>query len=169
MSYIAKRLAPGETILHEGRFHWMQRGAPWFALLFLGILVIGVIIWAAELVRLKTTEMYITNRRVVLKRGFFSVKVDELNLASVEGARIGQSFIARIFGFGRLTLRGKGETQIVFPSMNRPSSFRSALEAARMADEARPVEVAAAAAPAAGPPQERRKSGKRGSRELLTH
>jgi uncharacterized membrane protein YdbT with pleckstrin-like domain len=165
MSYIVKRLAPGESILHEGRFHWLQKILPWLALIFLGILIIGVFIWIADLIRLKTTEMLITNRRVVLKRGFFNVKVDELNLASVEGAHIEQSFIGRIFGFGRLTLRGRGETEIVFPAMARPAQFRSALEAARMEDESRPVEVVAAANPVS-PVNPSNRSARR---ELLSH
>jgi hypothetical protein len=139
MSYISRRLAPGEEILHEGRFHWIQKAWPWVALLLLGLLVIGIIIWIAELVRMNTTRMVVTNRRVMLKRGFFSIKVDELTLASVEGAHVDQSIFGRMFGYGKLQLRGRGETHLQFPTMERPGQFRAAIEDARIRGEAQPV------------------------------
>jgi uncharacterized membrane protein YdbT with pleckstrin-like domain len=144
MSYLSRRFAPGETIVHEGRFHWAQKLWPWIALVMLGILVIGIVIWFTELVRMGTTRMVVTSRRVLLKRGFWAVHVDELTLNSVEGAEIDQGLLGRIFGFGKLQLRGRGDTHINFPTMDRPGKFRAAIEAARMADETRgmqPVEV----------------------------
>lgn len=137
MSYIAKRLAPGETIVYAGRFHWIQTVYAWTALVLLGIILIGIFLWLAELIRLATTEFVVTNRRVMLKTGFFQVKVEELTLGSVEGAELDQSLIGRIFGFGKLTMRGKGDTHIVFPDMAHASAFRSAVEGARIAEEAK--------------------------------
>jgi uncharacterized membrane protein YdbT with pleckstrin-like domain len=141
MSYLSRRLASGETIVHEGRFHWIQCTLPWLALLVLGILVIGVFIWIAEIVRLSTTRMIVTNRRVLLKKGFFTIQVDELILDSIEGAHIDQSIFGRIFGYGKLILRGRGDTHVEFPTMDRPSRFRAAIEDVRMHAEVRPVEV----------------------------
>jgi hypothetical protein len=139
MSYISRRLAPDEEILHEGRFHWIQKAWPWVALLLLGLLVVGIIIWIAELVRMNTTRMVVTNRRVMLKRGFFSIKVDELTLASVEGAHVDQSIFGRMFGYGKLQLRGRGDTHLQFPTMERPGQFRAAIEDARIRGEAQPA------------------------------
>lgn len=139
MSYLSRRLATGEEVVHEGRFNWIQKLWPWIALVALGILVIGIVIWATALVRMGTTRMMVTNRRVLLKRGFFTINVDELTLNSVEGAEIHQGVLGRIFGYGKLVLRGKGETRIEFPTMDRPGRFRAAIEAARMQDENRVV------------------------------
>lgn len=143
MSYLSRRFADGEETVYEGRFHWAQKLWPWLALLMLGILVIGIVIWAAVLIRMRTTRMLVTNRRVMLKRGFWAVHVDELTLNSIEGAEIDQGVIGRIFGFGKLTLHGRGDTHIHFPSMDRPGKFRAAIETARIAGEvqAAPVEV----------------------------
>ena len=55
----------------------------------------------------------------------------------MEGAELDQSLIGRIFGFGKLTMRGKGDTHIVFPDMAHASAFRSAVEGARIAEEAK--------------------------------
>lgn len=144
MSYLSRRLAVGEEVVHEGRFNWVQKLWPWIALLALGIIVVGVIIWVAEMFRMGTTRMMVTNRRVLLKRGFFTIRVDELTLNSVEGAEIHQGILGRIFGYGKLVLRGKGESRVEFPTMDRPGRFRAAIETARMRDETRvmhPVDV----------------------------
>ncbi|HEV7694514.1 MAG TPA: PH domain-containing protein [Hyphomonadaceae bacterium] len=141
MSYISRRLAPGEKMVREGRFHFFQQLWPWLALLFLGIIVIGVIIFVREMFRLGTTRMAVTNRRVILKRGFFMVNADELTLGSVEGAHIHQSIFGRLFGYGRLTIRGRGDTELHFPTMANPAQFRAAIESARMQDEVKTVHV----------------------------
>jgi len=141
MSYISRRLAPGEEIVHEGRFHFIQKAWPWLALLVLGILVIGIIIWVKELVRMGTTRMVVTSRRVLLKRGFFVVHLDELTLGSIEGSHIDQSIFGRMFGYGKLMLRGRGDTHLQFPTMDRPGQFRAAIEQARIEGEAQPAAI----------------------------
>lgn len=135
MSYISRRLAPGEIIVRRGEFHWIQKTWPWLALLLLGILIIGVVIWAVALFRMATTRWAVTNRRVILKRGFFVVHVDELTLGAVEGAHVDQSIVGRLFGYGKLRLSGRGDTELVFPTMAHPNHFRSAIEGARIKSE----------------------------------
>jgi hypothetical protein len=141
MSYISRRLAPDERIVYTGRFHFFQQIWPWIALLVFGIIIIGIVIFVREMFRMSTTRMAVTNRRVILKRGFWVVKVDEITLGSVEGAHIHQSIFGRLFGYGRLTLRGKGETHLHFPTMDRPSRFRAAIEDARMHGEVQTVHI----------------------------
>jgi len=147
MSYITRRLAGGEEIIAEGRYHWFQKTWPWLALLFLGIIGIGIIIWAVALIRMATTKWAVTNRRVLLKRGFWTVHVGELTLPSIEGAEVDQSIFGRIFGFGKLKLKGRGETVLDFPSMAHPNRFRAAIEDARMRAEVQPVIVEQVIAP----------------------
>lgn len=136
MSYLSKSLAPGETIVFRGRFHWMQQFYAWAILLLLGIVIVGIVIWVREMFRLNTAEFVVTNRRVVLKQGFFSVKVDEVTLNSVEGSHIDQSFLGRLFNYGRITIRGSGDTHLLFPTMADPAAFRAAAEGVRMQNDA---------------------------------
>jgi uncharacterized membrane protein YdbT with pleckstrin-like domain len=156
MSYISRRLAPGEKIVREGHFHFFQLVWPWIALVLLGIIVIGIIIFVREMFRLGTTRMAVTNRRLILKRGFFVVNLDELTLGSVEGANIHQSIFGRMFGYGRLTVRGRGDTELHFPTMASPGRFRAAIEDARMHDEVKTVHVEPEP-PAGETPRERRR------------
>ncbi len=137
MSFLAKRLAPGESLVYRGRFHVMQQLYAWGALLLLGIILVGVYIWVREMVRLNTTEFLVTNRRVMLKTGWLSVHVDEITLGSIEGGEVDESILGRLFGYGRLTMRGRGDTHLLFPTMAAPNAFRSAAEGARIAEEGR--------------------------------
>jgi hypothetical protein len=141
MSYISRRLAPDEQIVSVGRFHFIQKAWPWIALLVLGIIGIGVIIFVVEMSRMATTRMAVTNRRVILKRGFFVSDMNEITLGSIEGAEIRQSIFGRMFGFGKLVIRGRGETHLVFPTMDSPGRFRAAIEDARMHNEVKTVHL----------------------------
>ena len=141
MSYISRRLAPEERVLYEGRFHFFQQIWPWIALVLLGIIIVGIVIFVAEMFRQGTTRMAVTNRRVLLKKGFFMVDMNELTLGSIEGSEIHQSIFGRMFGYGTLTLRGRGETQLEFPTMASPSRFRAAIEDARMHNEVQTVHI----------------------------
>jgi hypothetical protein len=90
---------------------------------------------------MSTTRWAVTNRRVIMKRGFFNAQVDELTLGSIEGAHVDQSIFGRILGYGKLRLSGRGETELQFPTMAHPNRFRAAIEDARMQSEVQPVEV----------------------------
>jgi hypothetical protein len=131
MSYLEKSLAPDEIVMVRGEWptiHWI--GA-WAALLFLGIFVVGIVIFLRSWAVMSTTEFAVTNRRVVLKRGWFNTSTQELAVESVEGVRLTQSFWGKIFGYGHVIVTGTGDARIVFPPMAHPVTFRRAIEAGR--------------------------------------
>ena len=133
MRYIEKSLADTEEVVYWGEFHWLWHARAWAALIIFGVLIIGIIYWAYEMLRLNTTEFAITNRRIVIKRGILSAHVDQLSLSSIEGADLDQGIIGRIFGFGSLAIEGRGEGVLAFPPMKKPGEF---LRQANMASEA---------------------------------
>ncbi|MFT5776245.1 MAG: putative membrane protein YdbT with pleckstrin-like domain [Hyphomonas sp.] len=126
--YIEKRLYEGETLRYQGQFHWLSHFRAWLALIVLGIVIFGIVFFIAEQIRLRTTEFAVTDRRVVLKKGLFSADVQEITLDSIEGSSIRQGVFGRIFGFGHLSINGRGETHIVFPVMANPATFRAHAE-----------------------------------------
>jgi uncharacterized membrane protein YdbT with pleckstrin-like domain len=133
MRYIDQSLAPGETILRRGKWPTAFWVAAWAALLLLGLIIVGVFIFIVAAVRMLTTDFAVTNRRVVLKRGWLNRRTQELAVESVEGVSLDQSLIARVLGYGRVIVTGTGEATIVFPPMAHPVEFRRAIEAARAA------------------------------------
>ncbi|MEQ8557367.1 MAG: PH domain-containing protein [Henriciella sp.] len=132
MRYIEKSLSDTEEVLYWGKFHWLWYARAWAALIIFGILIIGIIYFIYEMLRLKTTEFAVTNRRIVMKKGILSAHVDQLSLSSIEGADLDQGIIGRLFGFGRLEIEGRGEGEILFPPMAKPGQF---LRAANKASE----------------------------------
>jgi len=140
MTYIEKHLHEGEHVVVRGRFHWLWHARAWAALLIFGWLIIGIIYFIYEMIRLNTTEFAVTNRAVVMKKGFISAHVTQLSLEAVEGAQLDQGILGRIFGFGGLDIEGRGEGVIDFPTMARPGQFLSALNEAQMDSENGPVE-----------------------------
>lgn len=131
MSYVEKSLADGETILSRADFHWSWHAAAWLSLLFLGILIIGVIIFIKMMIYINTTEVAVTNRRIVIKRGWLKRSTEELALGSVEEVNLVQGFWGRILGFGRLTVGGTGGAELKTPPIDDPVGFRSKLSEAR--------------------------------------
>ncbi|MFO1018414.1 MAG: PH domain-containing protein [Hyphomonadaceae bacterium] len=131
MRYIDESLANGETIIRRGKWPTIFWVGAWAALLLLGIIVVGVFMFAAAAIKMKTTDFAVTNRRVILKTGWLNRQTQELAVESVEGVSLNQSLIARLFGYGRVVVTGTGDAIIAFPPMARPVAFRRAIEAAR--------------------------------------
>ncbi len=131
MRYIDESLADGETIIQRGKWPGVFWFGAWAALILLGIIAVGVFIFATAWIKMKTTDFAVTNRRVILKRGWLNRHTQELSVESVEGVTLNQSMIARLFGYGRVVVSGTGDAVIVFPPMANPVEFRRAIEAAR--------------------------------------
>jgi uncharacterized membrane protein YdbT with pleckstrin-like domain len=136
MRYIDESLAVGETIIQRGKWPTIYWVGAWAALLLLGIILVGVFIFIGMLIKMKTTDFAVTDRRVILKRGWLTRSTQELAVESVEGVLLNQSLIERIFGYGRVTVTGTGDAVINFPPMGHPVSFRRAIESARAASSA---------------------------------
>jgi uncharacterized membrane protein YdbT with pleckstrin-like domain len=131
MRYIDVSLADGETIIQRGKWPGVFWFGAWAALILLGIIIVGVFIFVAAAIKMSTTDFAVTNRRVILKRGWLNRHTQELAVQSVEGVSLDQSLVARIFGYGRVIVTGTGDAVIVFPPMTHPVAFRRAIEAAR--------------------------------------
>lgn len=76
-----------------------------FALVIIGF---GASLLIVAYIRQISTELAITNRRVVAKYGFIATTTFELMLARVEGANIDQTVLGRILGFGTILVKGTG-------------------------------------------------------------
>ncbi len=131
MRYIDESLADGETIIQRGKWPGIFWFGAWAALIALGVIIVGVFIFVSAVIKMRSTDFAVTNRRVILKTGWLNRHTQELSVESVEGVTLDQSFIARIFGYGRVIVTGTGEARIVFPPMANPVAFRRSIEAAR--------------------------------------
>lgn len=101
------------------------------------LLIVGVVRFLVALMVSKTTEMGVTNRRLILKTGLVSRFIDELPIENIEAVEVSQSIIGRILGYGRITAHGTGDGKILFPPyVADVVGFRRAIQHARSALEA---------------------------------
>jgi len=142
-NYVEKTLGEGETLLRAARIAWPFGVAAWASLLVLGLVIIGVVIFARLKIRIATTEFALTSRRLILKQGWLTRRTQELSLGAIEEIEIEQGFWGRMLGFGRLRISGAGTGEVLSPPIDNPVDFRAALS------EARAGEQSAAAAPTA--------------------
>src|SRR5436190_23623621 len=54
------------------------------------------------------TEIAVTNRRVIYKRGFISRSTAEMHMDKIESVKIDQSILGRILDYGKVTVLGTG-------------------------------------------------------------
>lgn len=130
-SYVHGTLIKDEKVLHEANISlWTQLPMIVLGLIFLFAYGLGLIFWGIAYIRYKTTELAITNKRVIAKFGFISRNTIEMSLPKVESIQVHQGILGRIFNFGSLVISGAGNPQAPVPGVANPMEFR------RMAMEA---------------------------------
>ena len=104
---------------------------PGIRILSFVVFLLGVLSFAQMMVVKATTEIAITNNRLVYKRGLVARQVGEMSIDRIEGVNVLQSIFGRIFGYGHVAVRGMGVGEVVLPPIEDPIVFRKAIEKAR--------------------------------------
>lgn len=126
-SYLEGALIKDEKIVYTGNISlWNLAPLIILGLLFLALYGIGIIFWLVAFVRYKTTELAVTNKRVIAKFGFISRHTVEININKVESIQVNQDVLGRIFDYGSLTISGVGSQQAPIPGISKPMEFRRA-------------------------------------------
>lgn len=158
--YVVKTLAPDERVVHRVNFNWTFSFFPvlWFAFgsapivmyamlqfgsgiayedlkvgwwFVLAAFLTGSAILLNHLIILWTTEIVVTTYRFVLKEGLISRKTQEVSLNKIEEIILQQSVWGRVFGYGKLILRGTGVGVIELPNIDNPIEIRRIIEQAK--------------------------------------
>jgi uncharacterized membrane protein YdbT with pleckstrin-like domain len=145
MGYIEQSLGADETLILRARFHWLYHAAAWAVLVvFMGaaipllsahqsvwlsipVAALGPLGFLAITIPIWTTEIGVTNQRVIVKRGLLARHTDEIELWAIEEANLDQSVLGRLFGFGRISIQGTGDDALQIPRspIQFPSRERS--------------------------------------------
>jgi uncharacterized membrane protein YdbT with pleckstrin-like domain len=124
VSYIDQSLIEGEQVIHRGRVSWWSA----FWLVFLGLLtlviVIGLVFLGWAWIRVRSTEIAITNKRIIAKFGFIKRHTVEINLDKVEALRVEQGVGGRMLNFGTIYISGAGTAVAPIPDIADPLVFR---------------------------------------------
>jgi hypothetical protein len=149
--YIQKNLMPGEAVIASARLHWAIFIPSIFStLIIIGILIvipffgvgigiaaiwflISLVCWTVPtlliaVIRKKTSDFVVTNKRVLMKFGFIRRASIEIVLAKVESIIVVQDILGRILDYGTIIVGGTGGTKDPFPKITRPLQFRQTIQ-----------------------------------------
>jgi uncharacterized membrane protein YdbT with pleckstrin-like domain len=125
-SYVEGALTKGEQVVHQGKVSiWSLVPLLLLGLVFLAF-GLGLLFWIAAAIRYFTTELAITNKRVIAKFGLISRSTIEINLQKIESIQVNQGILGRIFNFGSIVVSGAGNPQAPIPGISNPLQFRRA-------------------------------------------
>jgi hypothetical protein len=95
------------------------------------VFLLGLLKFSHMMVVRASTEVAVTSSRIIYKRGLVARYVGELSIDRIEGVNVLQTVMGRIFGYGRIMVRGMGVGEVILPSLANPIEFRKAIEKAR--------------------------------------
>jgi len=134
MSYIQQTLATDETLLAEGKISKWSLFHIYCAAVIFGVSIICLPISAALLLyaylKIRSTEMGITSKRVIRKSGVIMRDTAEIRLSKVESVSVKQGFLGRIFGYGDVVISGSGGNDAVMKGVRDPLAFRARVDQA---------------------------------------
>jgi len=154
MRYVRRVLQPGETIVYATRLHWrvyIHRIVLAMACIVLAgaavatsdnqnislALGIAAVIFALlalsaglrAFIRRATTELAVTDHRVIYKSGLLSRHTIEMNRDKVESVDVDQTLLGRILGYGTVVVRGTGGSLEPIRNIGDPLTFRTHITA----------------------------------------
>lgn len=126
-NYVEGSLTKGEQVVHQGKVSlWSLAPLILLGFIFLALYGLGLLFWIAAAIRYLTTELAITNKRVIAKFGLISRSTIEINLQKIESIQVNQGILGRIFNFGSIVVSGAGNPQAPIPGISSPLEFRRA-------------------------------------------
>jgi len=142
VSYIDENLLPDEHVVCRAELHWIIFARAILVLVVglvlvfvprigqagLVVLLLGVVMLAPPFVAYRTTELGVTNKRVIVKTGLVRRRTLELLLRQVEAILVDQSLLGRLFGFGSITLTGTGGVREIFHRVRDPLELRRRIQ-----------------------------------------
>jgi uncharacterized membrane protein YdbT with pleckstrin-like domain len=152
MSYVDAVLQPGEQVRAIGRLHWViflraiALGVAGLVVLafaqeldsrtrevadFVGgiVLAVGLLAFLQASLSRSITELAVTNRRVIYKRGFLRRHTVEMNMDKVETVDVDQSVAGRLLGYGSIRVLGTGRGIENLRRVSAPLQLRNAITA----------------------------------------
>ena len=109
----------------EGSPGWNLLG--WIA--FAAAFLIGAVLLVEHWWRRYTTEVAVTDRRVIYKVGFIKRRTIEMHMDKIESVDVDQSILGRLLNYGDITIRGTGVGIEPLHNIDAPLEFRNQVTA----------------------------------------
>lgn len=111
-------------VSHLHLFPFQER--PYVVVLLL-VAVAGLLDLLGAWVKQQTTEIAITDKRVVYKQGFMDRHTIEMDADQIESVDVDQSILGRLLNYGTVTVRGTGSSIEPVAQIVDPLKFRQCL------------------------------------------
>jgi hypothetical protein len=144
--YSRSTLAPNETPFYKTSLHWiifLRFGIiALLAFLFVGmpfaigvqaffgselgwfVLPLAVLFLLPPTLAFASSELVITDRRVLIKTGIVRRQTLEMFISKIESIGVDQGFFGRMFDYGSVLVRGTGGFEQAFEAIAAPLEFR---------------------------------------------
>ena len=130
--YIESNLVKDEQIIERAQVSWWSQTAKIFLAIICLLLtfslpifiVLGALLIAWAIIEVKSTELALTNKRVIAKFGFIRRGIVDVRLGKIESVAFDQSILGRIFNFGDVLVSGAGNSTPI-PNISNPNSFKN--------------------------------------------
>ncbi|MBD5608373.1 MAG: PH domain-containing protein [Desulfovibrio sp.] len=138
--YVNSILAPGESVVYEGKMTRLMFVWPG-VVLTLGVIIgvavplaglpivgVGLLYFLYVYLVWSNSEYVVTNRRVILKTGIISRDTFEMRLEKIESISFSQGILERLLNYGDITVTGTGDTSQEFKNLSDPLKFKLVTE-----------------------------------------
>lgn len=118
MPYVQKNLLKDEQVIYQTTYHWI---------IFISLKSIFSL-FIIPMMQKATDEFAVTNKRIIIKTGFISRKILEMNINQIETVHVKQTVLGRILGYGALEFTGTGGSKETFVNINHPTEFKKRVQ-----------------------------------------
>jgi uncharacterized membrane protein YdbT with pleckstrin-like domain len=147
VGYIEQSLGANEVVHYRARLPFVRHAFAWVVLLLglagAGLLytvgqlllafcaaALAIFFFLAMMVPIWTTEIAVTNHRLIFKRGLFSRSAADLQLRAIEQVGLEQGVFARLLNMGRVEIHGTGVDDVHLPVIADPVALQRSIQEA---------------------------------------
>jgi len=94
---------------------------------FWGCIATGVFVLLFYVIMMLTTELGLTTKRVIYKRGWIAVDVTEEDLEEIKACDVDNGLLGRIFNYGYILIDARFVENLQLPAVNDPYRFVKAM------------------------------------------
>ena len=148
MSYVQSILGQDEQVLLLAKMHWVNyiraivlavlallvAGFGVVAITVIAFVVAGLLLVLALIAfvriyfNVSSTELAVTNQRVIYKTGMLKRHTMEQQLNRIDSVSVDQTYLGRVLGFGEVDIRGSGNSFTPTHKIAHPLEFRKAVQ-----------------------------------------
>jgi uncharacterized membrane protein YdbT with pleckstrin-like domain len=147
MGYIEDHLIEKERVIYRTKLHWAMLLGPGMLMILAGLwipskgmsalalLTLGVMWGALSTISLQTSEIGITNKRLLLRVGFPLRRKYDISLEKMQAVDIYQPSLGKFLNFGKIIIQSAGGKRYSFRMIASPIELRD--EIAKQVDSIR--------------------------------